>query len=185
MNEKEAIQLLKQRDPTGLEYLVSKHQIKAIRAAFLIVHDLSIAEDIVQSAYIRVYERIHQFDSERLFAPWFFRIVVNDAVKFISRRNQLVSLDNNFDETETHLLEILMDPTPGVESQVEEREQAQQIWSLLEKLSPDQRGVLVLRYYLECSNAEIAEYLEKPEGTVKWRLHAARNRLRALLKSGV
>ena len=61
-------------------------RFRAIRAAYLIVRDRALAEDLVQTAFLRAYDRIGQFDPSRPFAPWFLRSVVNDAVKAAMRR---------------------------------------------------------------------------------------------------
>ncbi|MEJ2353507.1 MAG: sigma factor [Anaerolineales bacterium] len=79
MDEIQAIQQLKQGNPAGLEALVKKYQVQAVRAAFLVVWNHELAEDIVQTAFLRVYERIQQFDPQRPFGPWFFKIVVNET----------------------------------------------------------------------------------------------------------
>ena len=57
------------------------------------------------------------------------------------------------------------------------------VWVALGQLAPDQRAAVVLRYYLDLSEPEIAAFQAVPAGTVKWRLHAARRRLRRLLKT--
>ncbi len=93
MHEGEAIQRLKTGDITGLEELVLLHQVAAVRAATLITRDRSLAEDVVQAAFLRVYERIDQFDTTRQFFPWFLRIVTNDAIKATRRREKSVSID--------------------------------------------------------------------------------------------
>jgi RNA polymerase sigma factor (sigma-70 family) len=80
MKDQIAISRLKQGDLNGLETLVSRYQARAVHAAYLIVHDRPLAEDVVQMAFVKVAERIHQFDEQRPFSPWFFRIVVNDAL---------------------------------------------------------------------------------------------------------
>jgi RNA polymerase sigma-70 factor (ECF subfamily) len=146
-----------------------------VRAAALITHDRPLAEDIVQAAFIRVYERIHQFDDMRPFGPWFLRIVVNDAVKAVTRRSH-DSLDTISGDQIT-----LVDSLPGPDALLEQAETQAAIWDALAQLPPEQRGAVVLRYYLGFSEAEIAGELDCPPGTVKWRLHAARKRLRDLL----
>jgi len=67
MEEQEAIARLKRGDISGLEALVRKYQVQAVRAAYLITHDRGLAEDIVQAAFLRAYERIGQFDAGRPF----------------------------------------------------------------------------------------------------------------------
>src|SRR5262245_4363710 len=100
MEERQAIARLKLRDISGLEFLVHKHQVRAIRAAYLIVRDRALAEDIVQAAFLRAYDRIHQFDAERAFGPWFLKSVINDALKAVARQERQVSLDWHIDDDE-------------------------------------------------------------------------------------
>lgn len=183
MEEQEAIARLKQGDIRGLEVLVRKYQLQATRVAYLITRDRALAEEIVQSAFLRAYERIGQFDSRRPFGPWFLRSVLNEAIKCAGRSRQLVSLDDGEDEDgeQMSLSESLPDPAPGPEELAEEAEVRQVVWEALGKLPPKQRAVIVMRYYLGLSEAEMGEYLGCPSGTVKWRLHAARKRLQKLL----
>jgi RNA polymerase sigma-70 factor (ECF subfamily) len=182
MDERKAIARLKQGDIKGLETLVRKYQVTATRTAYLITRDRAAAEEIVQAAFLRAYERIGQFDSGRSFGPWFLRSVVNDAVKYASRNSQLVSIEAD-EEEETALSDFLADPAPGPEDLVEAEERRQIVWDALGTLPPQQRAVIVMRYYLGLSEAEIGEHLDCPLGTVKWRLHAARKRLQELLHS--
>lgn len=62
MDDTQAIRRLKRGDTGGLEILMEKYQVKAARAVFLITQDELIAQDVVQETFIRIYERIHQFD---------------------------------------------------------------------------------------------------------------------------
>lgn len=175
MSERRAIARLKQGNIDGLETLVKKYQVRAVRAAALITHDRSSAEDIVQTAFIRVYERIHQFDETRPFGPWFLRCVVNDAVKAVTRGKIHLALDDPGVRVD------LLDPTPDPAEQLERVESEAALWDALAQLPPEQRAAVVLRYYLGMSEAEIADRQAAPKGTVKWRLHTARTRLRDLL----
>ncbi len=79
LDERTAISQMQRGDIRGLDTLMRAYQVRALRAAHLITHDLPLAEDIVQSAFIRAYERIEQFDDTRPFGPWFLRSVVNSA----------------------------------------------------------------------------------------------------------
>lgn len=179
MTEDEAIHCLKQGDIRGLEPLVRRYQTEAIRAAFLITRDAARAEDIVQNAFLRVFERIDQFDARRPFAPWFFRIVTNMALKAVRCSRLPLSLERHRDDFDP-LQELLPDDT-GPERRLSNQEFRKRVWIALGKLTPKQRAVIVFRYYLEMGEAEIAEELDVPTGTVKSRLYAARERLRQLL----
>ena len=128
-----------------------------------------------------MHERIHQYDPERPFEPWFLRVVINDAVKAASRRQRQVSIDANFDGSELSLADILVDPAPDPADEFERQEIQRAVWDAMGQLTPKQRAVAVLRFYLGYGESEMADYLTLPAGTVKWRLHAARERLRKLL----
>jgi RNA polymerase sigma-70 factor (ECF subfamily) len=182
MEEQEAIARLKRGDIGGLEALVRKYQVQAVRTAYLIIRDRALAEDIVQAAFLRAYERINQFDAGRPFGPWFLRSVANDAIKAAARRERRVSLEAASEGEETSLADLLADPGPGPDDLVEAAEIRRTVWAALGKLPPTQRAAIVLRYYLDLSEAEMADELACPPGTVKWRLHTARKRLRTLLR---
>jgi len=182
MEEQEAIARMKRGDIGGLEALVRQHQVQAVRTAYLITRDRALAEDIVQAAFLRAYERISQFDAGRPFGRWFLRSVANDALKATTYRKRAVSLEASAEGGNVSLADLLADPNPSPAALVEATETCEAVWSALGKLPPAQRATIVLRYYLGLSEAEMAAELACPPGTVKWRLHAARNRLRTLLR---
>jgi RNA polymerase sigma-70 factor (ECF subfamily) len=182
MEESAAIARLKAGDIGGLEPLVRTYQVRAVRAAFLICHDPALAEDIVQAAFVRAYERIAQFDAARAFGPWFLQSVINDALKAATRQGRTVPLD--WDETDAEA-GALPDPGPTPEERLDAAETSAAIATALARLSPEQRAAIVLRYYLGLSESEMTARLRAPPGTVKWRLHAARQRLRTLLPAWV
>jgi RNA polymerase sigma-70 factor (ECF subfamily) len=181
MKEAEAIARLKQGDISGLETLVSRFQVQAVRTAFLITRDRALAEDVVQAAFVKAYKRIEQYDPGRPFGPWFLRSVVNDAIKAASRRERWVSLEAN-DRAEIIVADLLADPNPGPADLAEAADTRQAVWRALGELPPPQRAAIVLRYYLGLGETEMAEQLSCPPGTVKWRLYMARKRLRTLLR---
>ncbi len=179
MDEHQAIQRLKQGDISGLEFLVTHHQVKAVRTAYLITRDLGLAEDVVQDSFLQTFRSIRRFDSTRLFEPWFMRSVVNASVKMMQRSAKQVEVEDEADES---LFAELAARVESVEEQVESIEVQNQIWDAMQKLSPRQRAVIVQRYFLEMSEKEMAEEAGSAVGTVKWMLNAARERLRGLIE---
>lgn len=177
MDERAAIDRLKGGDVGGLETLVKAHQTRAVRAAYLIVRDRPLAEDIVQSAFVKAYEKIRSFDARRPFAPWFMKIVVNAAIKAAKRRERTVPLQNRDDEPGVQLPDTAMGPQELAEASEDRR----RVWAALKELPPVQRAAVVQRYYLGMSEAEMARSGLSPPGTIKWRLHAARKSLAKLL----
>lgn len=177
MDEREAVARLKRGDIGGLEVLAKAYQLRATRAADLIVRDQSLAEDIVADTFLRVYERVEQFDAGRPFGPWFLRCVVNAAREAANRRERHVPLSGE----EINLEQVLAGQAPGPEALAEDAELRGAIWEALGRLSPTQRAAIVQRYYLNLSEQEMAVEAGCSPGTVKWRLHVARERLRQWL----
>jgi RNA polymerase sigma-70 factor, ECF subfamily len=181
MDDLQAIRRLKNDDMGGLEILIACYQAKAVRTAYLVTHDEPMAEDVVQEAFVRFYERIRHFDERRPFEPYFLRSVVNAALNAVEKESRsAASLDED-----AHLCELewLLSQALSVEAQVEFSELKREILQALGALSPRQRAVAVQRYYLEMSEKEMTEALDIAPGTIKWLLNAARARLRALLRS--
>ena len=175
----QAIRRLKRGDIGGLEYLIARYQGRALRTAFLITHDEPTAEDVVQDAFVRFYQRAHCFDESRPFEPYFLRTVVNAALNLVEREQR----GRSFADEDTSELEEVLEQAASVEEQVEFNTLKWQILDVLAELPPRQRAVIVQRYYLEMSEKEMSESLDAPPGTVKWLLNAARSRLRSLLGS--
>jgi RNA polymerase sigma-70 factor (ECF subfamily) len=177
MEERRAIERLKRGDIGGLEALVRAHQIRALRAAYLVTRDRTLAEDVVQHSFLRAYERIGGFDAERPFGPWFLRSVVNEAIKAASRRERLISLEDAAEDES-----ILADPGHTPDDLAERAEVRRKVWESLRKLPPAQRAAIVQRYYRGMIESEMAEGGDAPPGTIKWRLHAARRSLLRMLR---
>jgi RNA polymerase sigma-70 factor (ECF subfamily) len=180
MDEREAVDRLKRGEVNALEALVRHYHARAGRAAYLIVRDHALAEDVAQEAFVRAYKGIGRFDSGRPFGPWFMRIVVNEAVGAARGRERTASYEGGDVGAP---VEWLADPAAGPHELAEEAEQRRRVWAALAKLPPAQRAVVVQRYYLGMSEAEMAEGGGHPRGTIKSRLHAARRGLSRLLRS--
>lgn len=182
LEEKLAIARLKQGDLNGMQVLVKRHQVRAVSAAFLIVRDPKLAEDIVQDAFLRVAEKIDQFDENRPFEPWFLRSVINASIKAVRRQKRFVQLEGADDEEISKVAQWLIDPDPHPELLVETQETRQTVWKALGELTAEQRAVIIMRHFLEMSEAEMTEELDRPLTTIRWRLKAARNQLRKILQ---
>jgi RNA polymerase sigma-70 factor, ECF subfamily len=176
LTDKRAVSRLQAGDIGGLETLVGRYHTQAMQSAYLILRDRALAEDVAQTAFVNAYERIHTFDNTRPFRPWFMRTVVNLALKVAAGKRDL-SLDAHTEESGLDL------PAhdQNVAAVLEAAETREEIVAALHKLSPDQRAAVVMRYFLDLSDADAARELDVPAGTIRRRLHDARKRLRALL----
>ncbi len=152
----------------ALEELFRRHWRRAHRAAFLVVHDSSAAEDIAQESFLAAIRALDRFDRRRPFGPWLHRITVNRAIDFARAR----ALRGE------RALSDVSDPTSPDRAEISD-----QLLSGLAELSPEQRAVRVLRYLLDYTPGEIGEILGLPRGTVNSRLRRGLDRLRPLVEA--
>lgn len=179
-SEAAAIARMRRGDIGGLETLVRLFHHSALKVAYLITHEQAIAEDVVQAAFLRTYERIDRFDAARPFGPWFLRCVANDALAAVTRRRQVTLGDASLAD-----LARLADPTADPAVLLATVETKEALWAGLGQLTPEQRAAIVARYYLDLHGTALARELAVPPGTARRRLHDARGRLRQLLPGWV
>jgi RNA polymerase sigma-70 factor (ECF subfamily) len=174
-SEAEALLLARAGDASAFGLLVQKHQQAAFRAAYVILHDAQAAEDIAQEGFLRAYRELHRFREEDPFRPWLLRIVTNLALNETRRRRRGLAI-----------LERFRSQPPRREAAAEAiafvSEESREVWQAMDRLAPDDRLILYLRYFLELSEAEMARIIGKAQGTVKSRLHRAGRRLRAVIE---
>ena len=154
----------------ALEQLYRRHWPWAHRAAYLVVHDASAAEDIAQEAFLAAIRSLDRFDRRRPFGPWLNRIVVNRAIDWARAR----SLQKEAAvELDTDAAAVSDTSAPEVSSSV----YSDDMVAALKELSPEHRAVVVLRYLLDYTPGEIAKALGLPRGTVNSRLRRGLDRL--------
>jgi RNA polymerase sigma-70 factor (ECF subfamily) len=142
---------------SDLESLFRHHWPRAYRAAYLVVHDSAVAEDIAQEAFLAAVRSLDRFDRRRPFGPWLHRIVVNRAIDW-SRARTL-----RREAGEAGVEHIAAAPAP-------DNPHAHSLAEALAELSPEHRAVIVLRHLLEYTPGEIADLTGLPRGTVNSRL---------------
>ncbi len=161
-------------DKQALGELVDLYHGAVYRMAFRIVGSGEDAADVTQSTFLNAFENLHAYRPEYKFFSWLYRIGVNEALDFRRRR-----------QGAQHLDESLPDQEPGPELVTRHGELQKQIQAALMQLSDEQRAVIVLRHFSECSYGDISEILAIPEKTVKSRLFEARRALRGCLPNEV
>jgi RNA polymerase sigma-70 factor, ECF subfamily len=161
-------------DRAAFTELVVRYQRPIYNAAFWVLRSVEDARDIAQIVFLRVAERLDEYDPKYKFFSWIYRIAVNESLNLLRRNGREEELDDEID-------------LPGAESanpewQLGEAEVSRRIQSALLSMATNDRMVLTLRHFSECSYQEIGQILELDEKTVKSRLFEARHRLRDLLK---
>lgn len=159
-----------QRDSFGV--LVRRYERRLLRVIGRFVRDADAAEDLAQETFLRVYERLEQFDPSRRFAPWLFQIGVNLALDYHrkqKRRRRIWSFFFSDSRSERPLDPATPDPRESQELEAEVRQ-------VVDRIPEQFRLVLILRDLEGFSTSEIAAILDRKEATIRWRLAEARNR---------
>ncbi len=173
MEERAVILRLQQGDRQALAWLYETYKGAVYRTALAMTRDESVAEDILQESFIRLYLYAATLDPDRPLRPWLYRVTLN-LVRDWSRKRRL----GHPVEELMEWLSALAAPLPSMEREVERSEAIALVRTVIETLPAAHREVVVLFYLEELSIEEIAETLDIPVGTVKSRLHYARRRLR-------
>lgn len=140
--------------------------------AFRILRDFDLADDAVQSALLTAWREIRALRNAELFEPWLHRIVTNACYAEARRRTRL--------SQQIRLLHVEPANEPDEFLTVERRDQLERGF---QRLTVEQRAVLVFHHYLELPLPDVAERLGIPLGTVKSRMHHAKRTLRASLEA--
>ena len=135
------------------------------------LRDRDEANDVVEDALLRVHRAGPGFRGERGLRTWVLRIVANLCRDRLRRRRFIAPVAEGEDPFERAGLAV--DPIPGWDSALDQHVLAGAVERAIDRLSPEQREVVLLRYRLGFSHAEIMETLRLPEGTVKSRLARA------------
>lgn len=173
--DRELIDKLQRGDLDALGALYDRHHKRVFRTALGITNDWDAASDLLQDVFLRVYRFAGHIDSDRPLEPWLYRVTANLSYTWLRREKRWYRYLLEFGEW------FHRDGRPGPQRQVELDEQAARVREAVSSLPFSQRVVVVLFYLNDLPVEEIAEILEIPEGTVKSRLHYARNTLRKRL----
>jgi len=143
------------------------------RVARMILRDGTLAEDVVQDTLLEAWRGLPGLREPERFDAWLHRLLVRGCIRVGRRRRR--------DETgQVRLIEMDAPTTSDGQSGLATRDLVEQG---LRRLPPDQRALLVLRFYLDLPESEIAEVVGIPAGTVKSRLHRASAQMRAALEA--
>jgi RNA polymerase sigma-70 factor, ECF subfamily len=169
------VRRLQQGEMAALGHLFETHKALVYRTALAITRDERVAEDVLQECFIRLYTYADSVDAARPLRPWLYRVTVNLCYDWSSRRS-VKPLDDVLE-----WLSGLTSSFPAPERRAEEQETSGMVREVVAALPPLHRAVVVLFYMENLPIEEIADVLELPVGTVKSRLHYARERLREML----
>ncbi len=171
------IQRILAGDENAFESLIRKYQKQVHAQALRQINDFQIAEDIVQEAFVQVYQQLETLEDPKLFPKWLYVIVNRRCIAWL-RKNRLQTQpleETDISEIETEAYSRYVAAEHAKTTAEAQRDLVQK---LLAKLKESDREVITLHYFEEMSSSEIGELLGVSENTIKSRLRRARQRLK-------
>ncbi len=160
-------------DERAFSIIVRTYEQPVYNYVLRLTSDRSLAEDLTQEVFLRVFQGLPGFSLRSRFTTWLFQVTKNrvlDELRAIERRPRA-----------TLALEDIP-PLEVVDAPVERSEAIDAVWRAVEALNPDLKMALLLRDVVGLSYTEIAETLEITLATVKWRIYKAREEVQLALQ---
>jgi RNA polymerase sigma-70 factor (ECF subfamily) len=168
--DKPLVQATLRGDLRAFDTLVERHRDVVFRVTARIVGSDEEAEDATQDTFLRAFHRLERYRGEAPFRTWLLRIAHNTAVTHLTTPRRIAT--QPLDRADEDLVAAAAQGTPA--DRLERRERLARLDIKVKALSPGHRTVLVLRDIEGLSYEEIARVTDSPVGTVKARLHRAR-----------
>ena len=160
-------------------FLVEAYQTPVYNLCYRMLGEPEAAEDAAQETFLKVYQNLARYDRERSFPTWLLSIAAHHCIDRL-RRRRFVSI--SIDEDEEGQTELPDRSAPDPENETAKRQERDRLHHLLQSLDPTDRAAIVMRYWQDCSEVEIAQALKLTIPAVKSRLHRARKALAVLWK---
>lgn len=182
--EEKLIEQCKQGDIESFELLIKDYQQLAFNIAYRMLGNTEDAKDASQDAFIKIFKSIQSFKGNSSFSTWMYRIVSNTCLDELRKRkkHQSYSYDNPIKTEDGEMNRNIPASENSPEEIINRKESQQLIQNAINKLSDQNKAVIVLRDIKGFSYEQISEILDCPEGTIKSRISRARVALKMILE---
>lgn len=161
-----------------LEELYDRHNRQAFNLALKMLRDPQAAEDLVQEAFLRVWQQSESYDPERgRFATWLLSVVHNMCIDQL-RKKRLSAISLDQEETQ-HFVPYIADDSAGPEEEVWVKQKRETIKRNMLGLPTEQRELIEMAFFGGYSHSQIAARTGRTLGTVKYRIRQGLMRLSA------
>ncbi|WP_396126138.1 RNA polymerase sigma factor [Anaerobacillus sp. CMMVII] len=168
LNDQEIIKQIQNGSKSAFRELYDLYFDYAMRSATVVMNrNAAHAGDAVQETFIRVYQNIHLYQSDRPFKPWFYKILLNECNRILKKNSKVISVAEIIEQTHN-------------DQQLEEYED---LYQAIQALEPHNRTPIVLKYLNGFKEQEIADILEENLNTIKSRLFKGRQKLKTFLEA--
>ena len=167
--------------------LVERHSNYVYRLAYRMTGNSHDAEEVVQEAFLRGYQKLQQFAGQANFGTWVYRIAANYAIDRLRQKRtedarREIPSRRAEDETEIDPLSQVKDSAPSPERLAGSMQLAKKMKEALDALTPAERTAIVMRHWDGCGIEEIAEVLKSNSSAAKNTVFRAVQKLREALK---
>jgi len=174
--DEELIQKVREEDRELYGEVIRRYQTKLRHYLRKFFRDPDELEDALQEIFIRAYRNLYDFNINRRFAPWIYRVAHNEAINQIKKKSSRYAIS-----LEEHEIDVL-DKSLSVGEQMDAGKVSQQLGEALSQLKDKYREPLILHYFEDRSYEEIADIMRLPVGTVGTLLSRGKQRLKEIIK---
>lgn len=170
-------------DERAFKALLEKYQRPVFTICLRMVRNRDEATDLAQESFIKVFASLDRYNPAFAFSSWLFKITSNLCIDHLrKRRIHTLAMDEPVESEKGEFTRQYESPDPTPDETFSRNEKMQKLDAGIAALPEHYRIMLVLRHQEDMSYEEIAESLSIPLGTVKARIHRAREMLRAILE---
>ena len=180
MNEEQVwIIQAQQGSDEAFTQLVETYQTPVFNLCYRMLGEPDLAEDAAQETFLRAYQHLHRYDVKRAFGTWLLSIAAHYCIDRLRRRKfSMFSIDEEDEDGNT--FELPDRDAPDPENSLVGGQMRERVHDMLDELDPTDRAAIIMRYWYDYSEKEIAEALKLTVSAVKSRLHRSRRNLAGL-----
>lgn len=176
LSDSELVEKLRKGNVQAFDCLYEKYKNPVLKMAYLISGNAQDSEDIAQETFVICFLHIKELKEAASFRPWLYQILTRTAWKYCKKKSKEIPKEDLMEK---------MENVASKESSLDliiRKEQAKDIWKVIDGLHIKQRTAIILYYYQDFSTKEIAGIMHCMEGTVKSRLFTGRNHIKKLVE---
>lgn len=183
-NDLKLIRRCKRGEEAAFAELLARYRGPIYSLCYRMVRNAEDARDLAQETFIKVFGLLDRYDEDYAFSSWLFRIATNHCIDHLRRnRLRMLSMERGGGiEGDERELQV-PDSGPRPDTVLQRKEAMERLWEVVSGLPPHYRAIILLRHDQQLSYEEIAEVLDLPLGTVKARIHRARNLVQDRLRA--
>ena len=176
------IRRCKRGEEAAFAEILSRYRGPIYNLCYRMSRNAEDARDLGQEVFIKVFSLLDRFDENYAFSSWLFRIATNHCIDHL-RRNRLrfLSLDGGVGQDGEEYEFQLPDTGPAPDKVLERKQALERLEEVINDLPPHYKAITLLRHDQQMSYEEIAQVLSLPLGTVKARIHRARQQVQQML----